>query len=71
MPNTRRLSTHEFHRIGILLLWHQTRSGGDRVTQFEETEFAGAVENDVFRQRDRCIMIIAARSRTRLRSRDR
>ena len=44
------LPAHQFHRIGVLLLGHQTRSGRHRIAQFKETKFSGRIENNVLAQ---------------------
>ena len=43
-------ATHQLHRVGILLLRHQARAGGNCITQFKETKFSSRVEDDIFRQ---------------------
>src|SRR6185503_8192881 len=46
--NTAGFPTHEFHRIRVLLLRHQTRARGDGIAKLEEAKLSGGVKNDVF-----------------------
>lgn len=42
------LASHEFGGVGVLLLGHERRAGGDLVAEDEEVELLRAVEDEVF-----------------------
>src|SRR5205807_1632774 len=44
------LTASELSHVGVFLLRHQTRAGGEFITEFDETEFASTPDNKVFAQ---------------------
>ncbi len=44
------LAAYKLHRIRILFLRHQARTGGDFISQFKEPELFGREQNHIFRQ---------------------